>query len=164
MSSGEPWVDIDNPLNKEILHYLNTERRRFERPCAPPQTVADPYLSLGSHPGVVTRLWDDLGKELPPDCRCLIFGNPSLLHRESGIVFATALGDSYALRVPKKQLKKILKHGAKQGSGHVGSARKLNLKKLFGRDWVFGTWLKREKAWLNDTYDCLGKRAASHGH
>ncbi len=55
----------------------------------------DYYWGSGTHPDVLERLWNQIGKKLPVDSRAVVFGNPALVHPDSGIVLAFALGTEY---------------------------------------------------------------------
>ncbi len=63
------------------------------------ETVAKPYQDCGCHPDIVIRIWDQIGKSLPIDCKCLIGGSPALAHPEHGFILALGLGTEYAIRV-----------------------------------------------------------------
>ena len=54
-------------------------------------TVKDPYYSLGTHPALVEQLWR-LDDGLPKRCRWMVWGRPALVHPDTGIIFAVALG------------------------------------------------------------------------
>src|SRR5436309_3495240 len=90
-------VKVRPAVDLVLTHRANAGLRqhreaRHSRPGFPqlafPEDVDRPYDSLGTHPDLVTFLWDRLGKAVPVDCRAIAFGTPALIHPESGIVFA----------------------------------------------------------------------------
>ena len=105
-------------------HPANAGLRRHREPghqrpglaaLAFPEMVARPYESLGTHPDLVARLWDELGRALPADCRAIFYGGPALIHPESGIVFGFAGGThTYALRLPEAERLQALRFGARR--------------------------------------------------
>src|SRR4051812_26044401 len=75
---------------------------------------ADPYMSQGSHPDVVARVWDELGEALPRDCRALAKGGkPVLAHPDTDRIFALPRGTAYALWVIPEDLGTALAAGAR---------------------------------------------------
>src|SRR5579859_4002209 len=67
-------------------------------PIAPDQpvsqslsAVANPWLSLGTHPDIVEALWH-LDDDLPQRCRWVFWGGPSLVQPDTGVVFAVGIG------------------------------------------------------------------------
>ena len=70
-------------------------------PLASPDAFVRPHETLGTHPDLVGRLWDELPAELPVDCRVVFYGMPALMHPTTGIVLGFAGGThTYALRLP----------------------------------------------------------------
>jgi len=57
----------------------------------PLDAVADPWFGLGTHPDIVAALWD-MDDSLPQRCRWVFWGGPSLVHPETGVVFAIGMG------------------------------------------------------------------------
>ena len=53
--------------------------------------VANPLFQLGVHPDIVEQLWRS-DQALPVSCRWAFWGHPALVHPETGIVFAVAIG------------------------------------------------------------------------
>jgi len=142
-----PFVDEALPANDGVLAYLRQRNERGLPLCAAPDAVGfDPYLSLGSHPDIVERIWKELGAGLPVETRCVVLGTPGLA--ASGLVLAVALGTSYALRLPDDEV------GAAVASGFVQSHRygrfgpTLDVDKTFGPTWVFGRFDAREPGWV----------------
>src|SRR5262249_18290587 len=124
-------VNLDHPFNQGILSYLgNPERLQRAvsvaskiRVCAASE-VADPYMTLGTHPDLVSRLWDELGKGLPADCRYVVFGAPVLLRPDSGVIFGFAGGTlTYALRLPEPARTTALGMGARTVHTYPGAPK-----------------------------------------
>jgi hypothetical protein len=92
-------VDSTLGANRTVLEYLARGKDESVALVRSPESVQLPYLTLGSHPDIVERVWDELGQELSPDARCVVLGRPALVAPGPGLVLALALGTSYALRV-----------------------------------------------------------------
>lgn len=153
-------VNFSHAANRGILAYLGDARRlqrsvsvaKEKASCAPGE-VADPYMSLGTHPELVGRLWDELGSKLPRDCRWVVYGTPALVHPDSGVIFAFGGGtQTYAFRLPERERDAALAAGAT--SVHEYPAYpELNIERssldlaVIGKEWVFGGWHKGEEHW-----------------
>jgi hypothetical protein len=108
---------------------------------APPESAADPYYGQGSHPDVVERVWDELGRAVPAECRCLVRGTPALVQPAAGVVLAFSLGTRYYVRLP-----------AGVASGDTAEVEaELGLE----RDWAPGRWDAAEPGWCRAVYDDL---------
>lgn len=143
-------VDEEHPANAGVLRYLG--KRGTDKPLsATPDSARDPYMGLGSHPDIVTRVWDELGKALPADCRCIVRGSPALVHPKSGVVLALAIGTQYGLRLPQAEIEQAVKQGAKTITTWAGG-RQTNIAEEFGPDWIFGGWFKDEPRWCQAVY------------
>jgi hypothetical protein len=119
-------LDDTGPANRDVLELVRSVLG--DRPAlAAPDSVADPYFGQGSHPDVVERVWDGLGKALPADCRCLVLGTPALVHPEAGVVLAFSLGTRYYVRRPSGR-----------GPEHAEAAAGL------GPAWAPGDWSAAE--------------------
>src|SRR5205809_385038 len=95
---------VDHPANAGLRKHLEPRLRPAFPPFTLPDQVERPYDSLGCHPDLVARLWDELGKKLPEDCRAIFFGTPVLIHPTTGVVFAFASGThTYAFRLPEPE-------------------------------------------------------------
>src|SRR6266404_2017837 len=145
-------TEIANRANKGVLEYLGAIRDNYTSLLAPPDSVTDPYMSQGSHPDIVTRLWDELGTGLPKDCRYLVCGSPALVHQRSGIVLAIAIGTQYALRIPLDCRQEAELVGAKL-SMEWSNGSVWDLRLTLGDDWVLGSWLSNEEQWCRTVYD-----------
>jgi hypothetical protein len=167
-------VDFEHPANRSILAYLSDPERlvrsvsvaRSNASCAP-SDVELPYLTLGTHPDLLQRLWDDLGSTLPADCRWIVFGTPVLVHPRSGVIFGFGGGThTYALRLPAAERAAALRAGA--GTVHrypahpeLGiPASALDLAGI-GEEWVFGCWREGEIAWCRSAYEGAGDLAGA---
>lgn len=159
-------VNVGHPANRGIIAYL---RGRSPRPAgagpqAPPADITNPYYTLGTHPDLVERLWDDLGGMLPKDCRWVLYGAPVLAHHASGVVFGFAGGShTYALRLPPAERAAAIAAGAATIHHYPAfpelgiEAAKLDLAR-FGPEWVFGRWLQGEEEWCRAAFEFAGER------
>src|SRR5437870_12512694 len=107
-----PWVDTQHPANQAVLQSLG-RKKEGRKVIAPPSSVKDPYRGCGSHPEIVERVWDQLGTELPQDCRCLLYRTPALVHPVSGVVLTVSYGTQYCIRLPKGTLAAARRAGAR---------------------------------------------------
>ena len=162
-------VNFEHPANRDVLSYLGgSERLRrsvsesaFREDCSPAE-ISDPYYKLGTHPDLVMRLWDELGKTLPADCRRVVFGTPALVRPDSGVVFGFAGGThTYALRLPLDVRKAALVAGATTVHHYPSypelgiHASVLDLRDV-GGEWIFGRWLVSEPEWCAAAYEYAG--------
>lgn len=153
-------VDPTHPANALAIRELRS-LAPGARPVTPAAEAEDPYYECGCHPDVVERLWDHLGKSLPADARCLVYGRPALVQPESGVILAVCMGTSYAMRVPEEQLAAALAAGCTQthewgqGSGHV-----TDLVREYGPDWVFPGGAREQVEWCRQVYERFNARAA----
>jgi hypothetical protein len=142
-------VNFEHPFNAGILRYLEHASRRAKSkkpPSLSPDSVDDPYYKLGTHPELVERLWDEITVKLPVDCRWVVYGVPTLVHPQSGIIFAFAGGTlTYALRLPERERQDALQAGAQRVHTYSNGSQ-LDLADI-GPEWVFGWWLKGEDEW-----------------
>jgi hypothetical protein len=146
MADAELHRIPEHPLNRGVLAYLARSGRRPV--LAAPGEHPDPYLRAGSHPDVVSRVWEELGPAVPDARRCLLHGTPALFLPANGLVLAVALGTEYALRLAPRELRLAIRSGARREHvfATVGSA--LDLATAFGAAWVFGSWRDEEGGWL----------------
>jgi hypothetical protein len=116
-------------------------------PITSPDQVVRPYESLGTHPDLVARLWDELQSKLPVDCRVIFYGTPVLMHPTTGIVFAFAGGThTYALRLPEPERAQAIYAGATRVKHYPGRQPSFDLDDI-GPAWVFCSWFPNEEAW-----------------
>lgn len=147
-------------------HPANANLRRFfepgyvpERmpPMAAPDQVAQPYMTLGTHPDLVARLWDELPAKLPVDCRAAFFGRPVLAHPTTGIVFGFAGGThTYALRLPEPQHSEAIRAGAERIMHYPVGQPSVDLDEI-GPEWIFGKWFSDEVAWCLAAFEFAGR-------
>ncbi len=149
-------IVVDNPANAGLRRYREPRHRQSALPpLAFPDEVARPYDSLGTHPDLVARLWDELGAVLPVDCRAIFFSGPALVHPETGIVFGFAGGThTYALRLPEPERRQALEAGALRIM-HYPAGSSLDLSEI-GDEWVFCRWHRDEEAWCRAAYEYAG--------
>src|SRR5260370_40792039 len=68
------WSELvtNHPSNASLARYFAPRHgRREQAVVARPEDVEHPYYGLGTHPDLVARLWDELGKVLEVDCRAV---------------------------------------------------------------------------------------------
>ena len=105
-------IDTVSPTNRGVLKYLGRGKKSQNTVLAAPDSVTDPYLRQGSHPDIVYRVWDELGASLPIECRCLIYGTPSLVQDRTGVVIAICNGTQYNLRLTPDDFRHAISKGA----------------------------------------------------
>jgi len=121
--------------------------------------VADPYYEAGAHPDIVERVWDELGRGLPPESRRLLRGTPVLVDVGTGLVLAVCMGTSYALRVPLDAVGQAVAAGS-ETVHRYGEGTVIDLHATFGPDWVFGGWLAQEPEWIRQAADAMRMRTS----
>lgn len=142
-----PYSAIDHPANAGLRRHRETRQLRPNiLPLARPDEVAHPYHSLGTHPDLVARLWDELAAKLPVDCRVIFYGAPVLMHPTTHVVFAFAGGThTYALRLPEPERAEAVRAGATRVK-HYPAGQSLDLSEI-GDEWVFCGWFRGEEEW-----------------
>ena len=103
-------LDETHPLNQGVLNHFRGKHGGKD-PISHPDSHPDPYLRAGSHPDIVSWVWETLGRELPTDCRAIVYGTPSLVHPNSGVVLALAYETAYVIRIPNDILNEAMKAG-----------------------------------------------------
>lgn len=156
-------VNVSHPANRRIVAHL---RARAPFGCAPqqdPEQTRDAYTSLGTHPDIVGRLWDDFSATMARDCRWILYGSPVLVHPDTGVVFGWAGGThTYALRLPPHEHAAAVRAGAETVHHYPAlPAMRIGPTVLdlaeFGPDWVFGGWFEGEELWCMAAYNDAGK-------
>jgi hypothetical protein len=142
-----------HPLNAKLVAWLGAGTSRVM--LEPADALPDAYYECGCHPDVVSRLWDDLGRELTADCKVILFGAPALVESRSGVALALALGTAYALRVPSEQAQLARSLGC-AGTRRWSSGEETNLEVQLGPGWLFGAWLPHEQQWLRSCALSMG--------
>lgn len=108
-----------------------------EKPPRPPpglnqaiEDVADPWFGLGVHPDLVGLLWR-LDGELPQPCRWVVWGHPALVHPQTGVIFAVAIGTiGIVARLPPEL------RGARSAQRDLGQHRNYDVSPA-GPEWRF---------------------------
>lgn len=157
MSHGQ--MHLNSPRNSLVLAYLTRSLRRNTATLpmvVRPDELDDPYTTLGAHPEVVQRIWDEIGKALPEDCRSVIHSTPVLLHPGSGTIFVLAMGTGYGLRLPTPLVDVAIRRGARI-SVHYTDGGDLNARRDLGSDWVLGAWLADETKWCIKAFEYFGQ-------
>lgn len=154
-------VDPNHPANAPVLQTLRAANPDG-KPLARPEEVNDPYFECGSHPDIVERVWERVGKWLPEQARCILFGTPVLVQPASGVVLAACMGSSYMLRVPAARLGTALTSGFRQThTWKRGDVTDLTTE--FGSDWVFGAFEDAEVDWCQEAFDQFGAAVSRDG-
>jgi hypothetical protein len=148
---------IDPPANAALRRRFAPFHYGADRPViATPDQIVRPYETLGTHPDLVTRLWDELPSQLPVDCRRVYYSRPVLMHLQTGIVFGFAGGThTYALRLPEPQRSEALQAGATRLKHYPVNQLSFDLDEV-GPEWVFCGWHKDEEAWCRAAYELAG--------
>jgi hypothetical protein len=146
-------IELSHFANAGLIRYLEESRFGAQPPLScSPDSVKDPYYTLGTHPDLVERLWDQLGSVLPEDCRWVLHGTPVLIHPHSRVAFAFATGTlSYALRLAQPEFLEALEAGAQRIHTYPNGSV-LDLANI-GDGWVFGRWLPDEPRWCLAAYE-----------
>lgn len=155
----DPLPNIDRIENQSLCLRFAGQGRWPDVPViARPDEIYRPYETLGAHPDLVARLWDELGGALPADCRYVVYGKPTLTHPTTGIIFAFAGGSfTLGLRLPPRIREEALARGAKLVMEYPRSAP-LDIS-IFGPEWVLCGWAGPEPAWCRAAYEFAGSPA-----
>jgi hypothetical protein len=124
-------------------------------PSIPGGRRRDPYWEQGSHPELVDRVWDELGRVLPRDCRAQANGRPVLAHPRTDRIFAKAHGTAYALWLTPDDYTAALEAGAKTTMTWTGG-KVTDLATEAGPGWIWGSWDDAEAGWVRHSYDAAG--------
>ncbi|HMD90377.1 MAG TPA: hypothetical protein VKF38_14540 [Anaerolineaceae bacterium] len=151
-------MDISQPANHKVIPYLS-----HRNPAAPLLAAFDskpnPYLSLGSHPDIIERVWKQIGSAMPSDCRFIVCGTPALVQTDNGILFAFALGTQYCLRLPASLIETAHLANAKT-STRWSNGKVEDIQKELGDGWIFGSWMAAEIEWCKASFTSFGKEQA----
>ena len=143
----------DHPANAGVVRSLCRKKAGAVSIVAP-DAGGGAYLWCGSHPEIVERVWDQLGRGMPPDSRRILCGDPVLVDPGTGVVLAVCYGTSYCLRLPEGALPSALQAGCTT-SHRWGDGKVTDLALEFGPDWVFGRWAEGEAAWCHAAASCI---------
>lgn len=111
----------------------------------------DPYWEQGCHPDIVSRLWDELGAELPGAARAQAKGRPVLAHGDTDRIIGFASGTSYALWIAPGDRGSATSAGASP-RWTWGSGRVTDLGEDIGPGWIWGKWYPDEPRWVQHAY------------
>ncbi len=124
---------------------------------ARPDQVEHPHYTLGLHPDLLARLWEELQAGLPEDCRAVFLGVPVLMHPRTGVVFGLAAGThTYALRLPPREYAAALQAGAVRIRHYPVRQPSFDLEDI-GSGWLFCEWYEDEAAWCLGAYEYAGR-------
>ncbi len=156
-------VDFTAPANSGVVCYLRVSASspdavslaRSKESCDP-ESVADPYCNLGTHPDLVGWLWDELTAKLPEVCKWVVYGAPVLVNPKSGIIFGFAGGThTYGLRLPPSARDDAIKAGCKRISKYP--ALRINSSEMnrhdLGEEWISGQFQACERDWCLAAYN-----------
>jgi hypothetical protein len=151
---------LGHTANRQVVKHLSEKDQRSgskwtENPSCSPDSVEQPYLRLGTHPNVVTRLWNNFSAALPAQCNWVVYGTPVLINPASAVIFACGLGTAYALRLPENARTAALELGL--GTVHRFSDGVVLDLADFGDGWVFGRGLTEEQRWCVTAFEHAGE-------
>ena len=157
MTGSRPSA-VEHPANAGLRrHRERSFRPGTVAPLARPGDVVRPYETLGTHPDLVERLWDQLPAKLSVDCRVVFFGAPALMHPATHVVFAFAGGThTYALRLPEPERTAALQAGGTRAKHDREGALAFDLRDV-GEAWVFCGWFRGEEDWCLAAYELAGR-------
>ena len=141
---------VRQPANKQVIRYLERETKRSED-IRPPSPEHD-YWGSGSHPEVVERIWDELGKNLPADSKRVVCGTPALVHPRSMVLIAVAIGTEYAIRLSTARLRSGVPSTVRTETVWAGGDR-LNVRAEFGSAWILGSYSSEEETWCRESFE-----------
>jgi hypothetical protein len=123
-----------------------------ELPPMPGGKPRDPYMFQGCHPDIVERVWDDLGAQLPRDCRAQAKGTPVLADPATNRIFAAAHGTAYSLWVTPEDFAAAIRQGASTTMTWSGGSV-TDLAECVGEGWIWGRFYPDEPRWLLNAYN-----------
>ncbi len=139
-----------HPQNAKVLAFL-AERSSGSPVVVAPDAVPNAYFACGCHPDIVERLWDQLGKTLPADCRCVVHGTPALAHPQTGVILGVGIGTAYGLWLSGEASVEAARAGV-TASTTWSSGDIMHIDSELGEGWVFGAWLASESNWCSSAY------------
>lgn len=143
-------MNVEQTQNAIALRYLKGLNKACFPPFACHGSVPSAY-DCGCHPDIVDRLWSEIGRSLPLDCRGLIYNTPALVHPVTGVILAIGFGTEYGLRLPGYLGVQAIKEGAK-ATVRWSAGDSMDIQITLGRDWVFGNWISSEVAWCRAAF------------
>lgn len=155
-------VDFKHPANAGILKRLGRSTGGAMVSDGSPEDHPDPYFQLGTHPELVSWLWNKITVSLPEKCQWIINNRPVLVHPATGIIFGYAEGThAYALRLPPAVYQEAIEQGAKRVHTYASSTFDLE---TVGDGWIFGRWRREEAAWCLAAYQFAGEARPESGN
>ena len=144
------------PENEGLMRYLEKSHPKagVSDLSVPTETELYEHRLLGTHPELIERVWDRLVARIPPESRRIILGRAALVSTRSNVIFAIAIGTSYAIRIPKRV--KTWRFGLKTTIGWSDGTRR-NVKATFGPEWVVGSWSSKEEEWCPAAYEYFSR-------
>lgn len=149
-------LDFRHQLNAGVLNYLQSEWNTSPEPKSCPPDALKNYQELGTHPELVSWLWETMTAKLPQACQWVIFGKPVLIHPKTGVIFGFGQGDSVCgLRLALDKVGEAIMSGmdddAELENGHTIYGEDI------GDDWVFCTWTEDDPDWCLRAYENAAK-------
>jgi hypothetical protein len=146
-------ASVRQPLNASVVRYLERVRTWSDEDRAPRPEHKD-HWEAGSHPDVVERVWDQLGKSLPPESHRVVCGTPALVHPESKVVIAIAIGTQYAMRLPTAVVQSAAGNAKIETTWSGGGS--LNVRDELGPNWILGSYSREEEVWCQQAFEEYG--------
>ena len=147
--SSPPPPSVRQPANAPVIAWL--AGRQGPDDDRPPRADEHDYWEAGSHPDVVERIWNQLGRTLPIESRRVVCGTPALLHPTSRVLIAVAIGTQYVLRLPSALLRSGVPATVRTETTWSGGGR-MDVRAAFGPEWVFGSYTPEEEAWCRASF------------
>lgn len=150
-------VNVKHLENKAIIQYAKPKKKYSvdfaNKEQVDPESINGVYAVLGQHGQPLTVFWDKVSKDLPVDCRWVVYGRPVLVNPKSGIIFGAKLSSyNYALRLPE-----VVRNIAMQKGGFLtdvlSDGKAIDVSQI-GNDWVmFKSYANDHARWCLDAYN-----------
>jgi hypothetical protein len=110
------------------------------------------WRTLGTHPDIIERFWNEITGSLPERCQWVVYSSPVLVCPRTGVIFGWAGGSfDYAVRLPEGIRRAAIAAGARTKQRY-STGDSLDVEQI-GPDWVMGNWLKEEAEWCLKAYE-----------
>ena len=113
------------------------------------------YVCLCAHPDIIQRLWFELPRALPENCRDIVYGHPVLRHPRTGLILAFGLGTYYMLWTSSRILEKMQFEKDDfirvMPVDHKGK-KAIDLREVLGQGWIYGRFREVELEWCRAAY------------
>ena len=152
-------IDPGNPANHPVLDTLR-DAADSARPLTPMSDAGDAYYEAGSHPDIVEFMWTRLSKKFPDESRCLVYGTPSVIQPESGVILAIGMGTEYCQRIMPESMASAEAIGCTP-THSWGNGVTTDLREVFGPDWVFGSFGEESIEWFRAAYHHFNQAPSS---